>query len=207
LLSIIDYGLPIYGWCAPSNLRKILPPYHAAVRRSISAFPTTLTKCILAGLPDIKTRVAQTTFKLIPKLMCSTNSILLKDYEVASKQRRKFKVQSTIRRCITFIKRHSIGSPYRWNKVIPSPPWKLRSTAVDITLHDFQKSRTPITTFKQLFEENTHKYSDREWLYTDSSKSNPTTSIEVVDQHGLIVSWGQLPHHFSVFYCGSNSYY
>jgi len=51
----------------------------------------------------------------------------------------------------------------------------------------------------QLFEEVTHKYSCMKWLYTDGSKSDATTTFAVVDQLGLIVSYGQLPHHFSVF--------
>jgi len=162
ILSKIDYGLPIYGWCAPSNIKTIYPPYHAAVRRSIGAFPTTPTKCILAkaGLPDINSVVAQMTYKLIPKLMCSTNGILTKDFQTAIKHLRKYKVVSTIRRCVQFSRRYNIETQYRGNKVCPSPPWGLLSSSINTSLHSFTKSVTPKSVFKQLLAKETANYAN-----------------------------------------------
>lgn len=40
ILSKIDYGLTIYGHCARSIRKRLSPPYHAAARRSLRAFPT-----------------------------------------------------------------------------------------------------------------------------------------------------------------------
>lgn len=202
MLAKIDYGLPIYGWCAASNLRRIQAPYNTAVRRSINAFPTSPIKCVAAeaGLPLISERVMETTLKLIPKFLCTTNTILQKDFQHAVKSKRTFKVLSSIRRCVSLCKQHKIDTPKIRNKVMSSPPWLLKEASINIALHQLNKPSTSSSIYKQVFAMESAKLNPKNWtwLYTDASKSNTYTSFAVVNTDGTNISVGLLPTHYSV---------
>ena len=81
-----------------------------AVRRSIGAFPTSVTKNVLAeaGFQSIEDRVQTSTFKLIPKLYNSNNKIFLKDLISATKHKKDYSIKSDIRHCINFVSIHKI---------------------------------------------------------------------------------------------------
>ena len=101
LLSKIDYGLPICGWCAPSHIKLIKAPYHAAVRRSIGAFPTSPIINILteAGLHSIEDRTICLTYKLIPKLLINRNKVLYGEVLKVFKYKRRNRIESITARC------------------------------------------------------------------------------------------------------------
>nr|XP_036669921.1 uncharacterized protein LOC118877089 [Drosophila suzukii] len=108
VLLKIDFGLPIFGCIASSNIKSIQPPYHAAARRSIYAFPTSPTKCILSetGLPSITNRIKESTTRLIPKLYTTPNRLLADDFKNIFKERRRYKCPSTLRICANFSRKN-----------------------------------------------------------------------------------------------------
>jgi len=127
MLSKIDYGLPIFKWCAKSHIRKLQAPYHGAVRRALHAFPTSPVACTLgeSGLPSIQSRIEETTMMLIPKLYTTSNRVLANDFRAILKQRRNFKCISTLRRCSSYVQqlnlplpkpRRSFKSPAYWGQ-------------------------------------------------------------------------------------------
>ncbi|XP_018797794.1 PREDICTED: uncharacterized protein LOC108974421 [Bactrocera latifrons] len=75
-LAIIEE--PHCRHCANTNIMFLNAPYHAAVRRSIRAFPTSPIKAILseAGLPHINYQTMRNTVMLIPRLLYCRNELI-----------------------------------------------------------------------------------------------------------------------------------
>ncbi|CAD7004082.1 unnamed protein product [Ceratitis capitata] len=203
ILSIIDYGLPIYGYCSKSTLAILSAPYHASVRISLRAFPTTPIQNLLAeaGLPDIENRTYQNTIRLIPKLFTSNNPILHNDVKNCLKRTRKPKRPSSIFRVVQSVKELNIPI-----KPIPTPtskfpPWYVPTSGLISTLLCYSKGNTAPIIYQKMFLEIQNQWKIQGWslIFTDGSKDNLTTSFAVVKENGHIIKTGILLPHCSVF--------
>jgi len=154
MLSKIDFGLPIFGWCAATHIKKIQPTYHGAVRRSIYAFPTSPIKCILAesGLPSIPTRIKETITRLIPKLYTTPNRLLADDFKSSFKESRKYKCLSTLRICANFSKELDLPPPTRFKPPGPFPPWSRKQPIINTNLRISSKCHTPSSVYRTRFQ-------------------------------------------------------
>ncbi len=203
ILSKIDYGLPIYGWCANTNLNQINAPYHQAVRRSINAFPTSPVKCVLAeaGLPSIKDRLRDATYKLIPKLVNSQNKILNTEFINAFTHKRNYKKKSTIRRCVSYCEMLQISKHGTKAKTSQKSPWMLESSSYDITLHKNNKNDVNPVIHRKLFHDLSISYKNQNWnmIFTDGSKTEFTTTFAVVHEDGSLIAGGILEPYCSIF--------
>ena len=201
ILSKIDYGLPIYGKCAKTNLKLIQPSYNAAVRRSIRAFPTSQTTNLLAecGLPSIPDRVNATTHRLLPKLLCTPNNILSNDFKKTQSRKTTPKRQSTIFICSQYLKDNNISPFFNPSKTPKYPPWNISESSIIKDLISFQKSHTDNETYHKLFLEIKSSYKSWQFLFTDGSKTSHLTSYAVVKENGNILSCGYLEPFCSVF--------
>lgn len=203
VLSKIDYGLPIYGWCADSHLNLLNKPYYTAVRRSIDAFPTSPIKCMLAeaGLPSIPERRYSNTLKLLPKLLNTTNKILFDTFNTASRHKRSYSVMSTLRRSISYCKDLEIPIAVKRPIVSQQAPWLLQSASIDTHLHAYLKSNTCNSTFVQLFHNLTNDKDLADWyrIFTDGSKTDYSTTFAVVEKSGALICGGWLPTYASIF--------
>jgi len=200
-LSKIDYGLPIFGWIAASNIKSIQPPYHAAVRRSIYAFPTSPTKCTLAesGLPSITNRIKETTTRLIPKLYTTPNRLLADDFKNIFKERRRYKYPSTLRICANFSKKLDLPPPNRFRSSGPSPPWFRNQPNINTKLRISTKSHTPSSVHRTRFQNEKELLGEKHWLFTDGSKTLESTTFAVIDANNTIIAGGALPLYNSIF--------
>ncbi len=202
ILSKIDYGLPIFGWCANTNIKQLEPIYHASIRRSINAFPTSPIKCILgeAGFPALRQRVYDTTIQLIPKVLHSPNYELHKTLIAASRHKRNFRLKSTLRRCVRYCQLLKINIPPNFNKTNTHPDWLISQSMIDTSLHTLKKSNTSNTTFQQRFLELVDTYKQRNFtpIYTDGSKAT-NTAFAATLSNGTIITGGILTPHSSVF--------
>jgi len=202
-LSKIDYALPIYGTCAKTNLKKIAPSYHTAVKRSLRAFTTSPTLAILAeaGLPTIEERVLELSLRLIPKLFLCNNKLLLGLAKNSLTYKKLFKRPSTIQRCVSYAKKIGVDCSPKQCSPIREPPWNLSDKCFQISLHKHPKNTTPPTTYQQLFNEGVHTYVEDEWelLYTDGSKTENYTSFAVVKSNGESIIAGHLYNFCSIF--------
>ncbi|XP_017472708.1 PREDICTED: uncharacterized protein LOC108363750 isoform X2 [Rhagoletis zephyria] len=203
VLSKIDYGLQIYGWCAKSHLALLNKPYHTSVRCSIKGFSTSPTKCVLAeaGLPSIIDRCQETTYKLIPKLMNTTSKLLFDTLRSASRNKRRHSIVSTLRHCIAYCKDLGIKIPSSCKKVSRHAPWILSPSSLNIQLHNFPKSTTCKTTFTQLFNQIINIEDLFDWcpIFTDGSKSEHNTAFAVVKENGDLIYGGSLPLYASIY--------
>jgi len=136
MLSKIDYGLPIFGWCAATHIKKMQPPHHEAARRSIYAFPTSPIKRILSesGLPSNPTRIKEPTSQLIPKLYTTPNRLLADDLKSTFKDRRKYKCLYTLRICANFIQELDLPPPNRFESSEPFPTWSQKQPIINTNL-------------------------------------------------------------------------
>ena len=204
VLSKIDYALPIYGHCCKTNLQLLNGPYHGAVRRSISAFPTSPTKAILAeaGLPSIDERVKSSTFKLAAKLYNSNSSILHLDVNRAIKHKKNYKKKSAIRLCIEKVKNndhiHLIPRKINVNK---EPPWLLNNNSLILNLSELPKSSTSSEIYNNHFKEVNVQLLNEGWsfIYTDGSKTCSHTSFAVVQHNGSLITSGAINSFSSIF--------
>uniref|UniRef100_A0A0A1WI36 Pol polyprotein n=1 Tax=Zeugodacus cucurbitae TaxID=28588 RepID=A0A0A1WI36_ZEUCU len=203
LLSIIDYGLPIYGHHAGSEIKKLYAPYHTAIRRSLRAFPTSSTKNILveSGLPHINERLEINTLRLIPKVYLGSNPSLLKDVRSIIRQKRIPKCKSAIDIIVKYAHKLDINL-----KPIPSrnskhPTWALNSTVIEDKLVSFNKTSTNKEVFKQLFMQRESELKLQGWkfIYTDGSKTDQNTAYAVVSENSKIITKGLLLPPCSVF--------
>ena len=201
ILSKIDYGLPIYGKCAESNLKIIYQPYHAAVKRSIRAFPTSNVKNTLAeaGMPTVRERIEHATFGLIPKLFCSTSPTLNSDVKKLLKRTHFPKKESTILRCINLTKEHDICIQPTLSTTSTYPPWHFSAESLILDLAEYSKQYTNKITYQQLFLEIKEK-SLPSWtfIFTDGSKSKNGTTFAVVRDDSPLI-YGMLNERCSIF--------
>jgi len=201
MLSKIDYGLPIFGWCAKSHLKKLQVPYHGAVRRAIHAFPTSPVACTLAesGLPSIQSRVEETTLMLIPKLYTTSNCLLTKDFGAIFKQKRKFKCISTLRRCANYIKLLDLPLP-KPRRPFKSPAlWGSKQPNINLQIYNAAKKDTGRLEYQKRFMSAQEDLGVKNWIYTDGSKVTGATTFAVVDSNRKIIAGGRLPSYNSIF--------
>ena len=203
MLSKIDYGLDIYGKCAKTNLKIITAPYHAAVRRTCRAFPTTPTMLTLAesGLPQIPIRVKEKTMKLIPRVLLSGNHALQMLTIAVVRQKHKNKMMSTLKRCLVLSEEIGLHNSLNIPQRLLFPPWNIQSTSFILNLKRFNKDRTPAEVYKKLFVEctNSNYFHDWDQIFTDGSKSINGCSFAVTNKIGEIISVGLLPEYCSIF--------
>jgi len=199
ILSKIEYGLPIYG--AATHLRKLQSPYNTSVRRSINAFPTSPIRCILAeaGLPTIMERLNEVTMNLIPKLFTSPNHSLVKDFKACFRKTRTPRVPSTLHRCAKQAAQIGLAAPKRRIIVSSTPPWKVTSHYIKKDLHFFAKNDTPSRVFQAQFGLLRSQLGARNWLYTDGSKTDSSSTFAVVNEDNDIIAAGTLPNFNSIF--------
>ncbi|GBP06356.1 hypothetical protein EVAR_71375_1 [Eumeta japonica] len=203
MLSKIDYGLPIYGWCASSNIKLIKAPYHAAVRRSIGAFPTSPTKNTLAeaGMPSIEERTLFLTYKLAPKLFICRNKTLYKEINRSISYKRKFKRESTILKCIGLLRHLNVNIKPRFLKNPSEPPWHFESSSVILSLTNLSKISTDPIIYQQTYYNTIIDFTAKNWklLFTDGSKTNFSTTFATVEHKGNIINCGQVDNYCSNF--------
>ena len=151
LLSSIDYGLPIYGYYAGIELKKLYAPYHMAVRRSLRAFPTSSTKSILAefGKPHINERLEINTLRLITKVYLGSNPNLLNDIRSATRKKRTSKFLSTIHLILKYVDELDIHLSPKRSKISKHPPWALDSSVIEDKLMTWNKASTNYEVYKQ----------------------------------------------------------
>ena len=201
ILSKIDYGLHIYGKCANTHMKLLYAPYHAAIKRSLRAFPTTPIKNVLteAGLPFIPDRVESVTLMLIPKLLLRPNEIISDDLNKLLKRKTTPRKQSTLSICAEFIKEHEIECRPRSAKQPPQPSWNLCEKSIVLDLAEYKKDETNHSTFQKTFLDLKNFYSEWNFFYTDGSKSSHSVSFAVVDDHSTLIHNGILEPYCSVF--------
>uniref|UniRef100_W8BGW3 RNA-directed DNA polymerase from mobile element jockey n=1 Tax=Ceratitis capitata TaxID=7213 RepID=W8BGW3_CERCA len=194
ILSVIDYGLPIYGQCAKSTIALLAAPYHAAIRRSLRAFPTTPINNLMAesGLPSIEERIMQSTFRLIHKCFITNNIILYKDMKNITKRTRKMRRPSTIYNVFQCTKKISISLNPILTKTAKNPTWLLPSSVFINQLFDYPKQNTNPLIYRKTFLESQTSWKINGWkfLYTDGSKSDLSTSFAVVTEEGRTIRSG-----------------
>uniref|UniRef100_A0A0K8VY27 Putative RNA-directed DNA polymerase from transposon X-element n=1 Tax=Bactrocera latifrons TaxID=174628 RepID=A0A0K8VY27_BACLA len=202
LLSKIDHGLSIYGHCAKTHIKLILPPYHAAARRSIRAFPTSPIKAILpeAGLPNIVQRTARNTMVLIPKLFQARNVLLLRQVRTALKHTNVSCKPSTISRCLSIAKQLNIVATPTLVETAISPPYSSLTTSLITTSQQHRKQSTSNNEYQQLHNRALEHY-NKTWevVYTDGSKSDTGTAFAVTNKLGSTIAVYSLPPYCSVF--------
>lgn len=202
ILSKVDHGLPIYGWCAKTNLKALNKPYNTAVRRAIGAFPTSPLKCVFAesGIPEINDRVIEATHKLLPKLFNAENKILHSVFVQALRQKRSYKIKSTIRRCSNIARNLDLSNA-RLSNPKANPPWLFNEDSVITDLSNGKKLETSSKVYEKAFAEKMDYLKDMNYtpIFTDGSKTNSSTSFAVVKENGDLISNALLPPYFSVF--------
>lgn len=202
-LSKIDYALPIYGWCAASHIKLLQGPYHAAVRRSIGAFPTSPITNLLAeaGMPSIEERTTHLTYKLIPKLFVSRNQILFQEVKKTINGIRIQRLESTIVRCINFSRNINLQIQPIIIKKQTEPPWQTNKHSFILSLVGLPKGTTSPSIYKQMFNNITDSFIRSNWvfLYTDGSKSTNFTTFATVTQDGSLISSGFIDDYCSNF--------
>lgn len=203
IVSVIDYGLAIYGQCSKHTFAPILSSYHSAIRRSLRAFPTTPIKNLLAeaGLPELRDRVEQNILRLIPKLYISNNPILNKDMKSSVKRTRNLRLPSTICRVAEFAKEIDIPLKPILTTTPQLPPWSLAAEIFITRLLDYSKLNTPPTVFRKMFIDIENQWCSKGWkfIYTDGSKDKENTSFAVVSDKGELINIGLLFPFSSIF--------
>lgn len=131
----------------------IAPAYHTAARRSLRAFPTSPTKCVLteAGLPSIEERVTQATSKLTSKLLFSYNPLLqglVKNTIIRKKERSR---KSTVERVIDTARALEIPITQYNTKYTRPPPWQDFESFVLLDMAKRSKHSTSTSTFRKIF--------------------------------------------------------
>lgn len=203
VLSKIDYALPIYGWCAPSNLNLIKAPYHAAIRRSIGALRTSPIPNILAeaGMPSVETRTSLLTHKLIPKLFSCHNKILYQEVSKAINHKRIPRIESTVVKCINFARKLDLHLYPIHHKQTSEPPWSIKKSSFILSMVDLPKTTTPSMVYIQTFYNIVDQLTRHNWtlLFTDGSKSTDSTTFATVQQDGKLITSGYIDNHCSNF--------
>uniref|UniRef100_A0A0K8VMK1 RNA-directed DNA polymerase from mobile element jockey n=1 Tax=Bactrocera latifrons TaxID=174628 RepID=A0A0K8VMK1_BACLA len=198
LLSKVNNALPIYGHCAKSTISRILAPYHAAIRRSLKAFPTSPTKFLLtaSGLPSISNRVSDTTNRVLGKLLDATNTALTNAFNNAISRKRQLRIPSALSRSLVFVKENFI-SLYREKRVVETfPPWLISPTSFEDSLLNLPRQHTPNAVYRASFSEAVDTYSATGWnfIFTDGSRTSDYTSLAVTNKDGdAICQWPLYP--------------
>uniref|UniRef100_W8BNQ0 Putative RNA-directed DNA polymerase from transposon X-element n=1 Tax=Ceratitis capitata TaxID=7213 RepID=W8BNQ0_CERCA len=202
LLAKIDFGLAIYGHCAKKHLQLLQSPYHTAVRRSIRAFPTSPIKAILAeaGLPEIQDRVLHNTMMLIKKILNCRNEYLFSFVQSSQQQKNCAKRPSTIARILSYIEQLGIISKPTLKQVISLPLSHLPDSVLISDLLRHPKENTSACVYRQLYLEATEFLrTDWEFLFTDGSRYDTSTSFAVANELGVTIIVGALPNYCSVY--------
>ncbi|XP_039965147.1 uncharacterized protein LOC120777723 isoform X2 [Bactrocera tryoni] len=171
---------------------------HAAVRRSIRAFPTSPIKFTLteAGLPSIEERVIYTSQKLIQKLLLCKNKLL---YDIV-KAKWTDDTNSTISKCIKLAKDLGITTIPEEKSISFAPSWLLKESSFDLHLQKHHKKNTNSRVYQSLFKERiVQHYVDWKLIFTDASKADFYTSFAIVDNVGKTLKAGHLPNYSSVY--------
>jgi len=184
-------------------LKLFSAPYHAAIKRSLNAFPTSPLESLYAesGLPSVIARVEELTFQLIPKLLNTTNKILFQNVVRAYNHKRTYRLQSTLRRCAQYCKSLALVPPTVCNKTQQQPPWMLKKESICTALEPYSKNSTSAEFYQRLFAEITDSIDirDRKKIFTDGSKSESSTTFAVVHEDGTLISRGMIGNDCSVF--------
>ncbi|XP_036335149.1 uncharacterized protein LOC118745679 [Rhagoletis pomonella] len=203
LLSVIDYGLPIYGHHAGSELKKIYAPYHTAIRRSLRVFPTTNVKNILAesGMPHINEQLENNTLRLIPKIYHGSNPALYKDLCSAIRRKRTLKKPSTIHTILQYANKLDINLKSKLSVTSKYPPWALDPSVIEDKLMSLNKTSTNSIAFRQLLmlRENELRSEGWKFIYTDGSKNLHNTANAAVLDNSKTINKGLLLSPCSVY--------
>ena len=136
ILSKIDYGLVIYEYSNKKNLQTLSSIYNSAIRRSLGAFYSTLTKIMSdeSGVPTVIERRELLIGRLITKLSNPNKSIVKTLTKSKLTQKKEPKRFSALSRTLCFAKQHNIPVNYPATSKLKHPPWRLETDSVNISL-------------------------------------------------------------------------
>uniref|UniRef100_A0A0K8VGS4 RNase H type-1 domain-containing protein n=1 Tax=Bactrocera latifrons TaxID=174628 RepID=A0A0K8VGS4_BACLA len=180
----------------------IAAPYHAAVRRSIRAFPTSPIKNILveSGLPALHDNMEDKIFRLYSRLTLSPNPLVRKDFQSAASRVSTPKQPSSIHTCSLFANQVELPIKQHNPRYTHHPPWAASKTSFINDLASLRKDSTPNTVYIAKFSETIAHYKSNDWqlIFTDGSKASHT-SYAVVTENQVVVAYGLLFSFCSIF--------
>ena len=154
-------------------------------------------------MPSIQERIQESTFKMIPKLLNSTNIQLQTIFNNIAKHRRSYKPLSILRRCYFFYKKLQVDLLPIKIKYYGEPTWIMNESLVNINLwlRNKNKKMNNSAIWRQLFsyEAQVYKTNNFRFIYTDGSKSTKGTSFGVVHEDGSTILQGIVENYCSVF--------
>lgn len=111
------------------------------------------------------------------------------------------RIESTISRCIKFLRTIDLQLRPLLLKQPKEPPWFLQHSSFISSMVNMPKTITPATIYQQAFKATFDFFTKQNWnfLYTDGSKSLNFTTFAVIQQNNKIIKCGHIDNHCSNF--------
>ncbi|HIP25812.1 MAG TPA: hypothetical protein EYG81_05080, partial [Archaeoglobus profundus] len=187
VLSILDYGCPIYGSASENVLKNLDPIHHEGIRLCTGAFRSSPKESLYvdSGELPLKNRRNQISMQRALKIMEGSTP-----------------AKETFQEDDVFIGDHKAPFPIRTHRLFSSheildidfipqkeypPPWTIHETEICTKLdYLIKKNAYSNEKFKQHALEHIRQYGRHNEIYTDGSKSNEGVGFAVISTNSKI---------------------
>ena len=201
--SKIDYGIEIYGKCAPTTLNVIKPPLNTAIRRGLRAHRMTKVENLLAeaGFQKIEDRITYLQCGSLQKLNSNSSQILQYEANLLKSRNSPLTMKSGLCKILELAIKYNLTTLIPTQPKLNKPPWNLQPSSFDSAMTIMKKETTSPEVYQKMFAEIKNKYITNHWefIYTDGSKQNELSSFAVVNSYGSIITRGILCPNQGIF--------
>ena len=198
VLSIMDYGSPIYSSASDAALKILDPVHHLGIRLATGAFKSSPVTSLIAesGELPLYNRFEQNTMQRALKLKISKSPV--RELFINTDQMPNCKQKPSLPiRANTFFNDNNINVNEINNFEYNFPPWTRKLPKICSKLNIISKRNINDNVLKQLTEEHKNEHADSIAIYTDGSKSKDGVGFAVISTTFQIKS--SLPNNASIY--------
>ena len=198
VLSIMDYGSPIYSSASDAALKILDPVHHLGIRLATGAFKSSPVTSLIAesGELPLYNRFEQNTMQRALKLKISQSPV--RELFINTDQMPNCKQKPSLPiRANTFFNDYNINVNEINNFEYNFPPWTIKLPNIFSKLNNISKRNINDNVLKQLTEEHKNEHADSIAIYTDGSKSKDGVGFAVISTTFQIKS--SLPNNASIY--------
>lgn len=183
--SKMNYGSIIYSSATKSTLQMLNTVQHSALRIILGAFRTSPAESLYreGNDPPLWLRTEEQILTYAAKLSYHphrpTHDTLFQN-KYSSTYESKPHTPLPLHRKLKQLDTNLISLTPHTENTYPIPPWKLKHFTIDLSLHNENKADIPSHILKTRFYENLNRYTPKNVIYTDASKSRDGVGSAVI---------------------------
>ena len=198
VLSIMEYGSPIYSSASDTILKSLDPVHHLGIRLATGAFRSSPTTSILAesGELPLQDRFEHISMQRALKIKCSKSPTRALFIENNNNDNGKQKPPLPVR-ANKWFNDNQINTDLINTFEYTFPPWIRKISSSCKKLLHLSKRHLNDSVLKQLTEEHKNEHANSFSIYTDGSKTENGVGFAVVSERFKIQS--SLPDNASIY--------